>query len=149
MISTVELACEPGLARTLTICPHSSVLRAIFRNSLLCDVARRDLSRAHLCDDQEITRPVFGVYLMLVTQDEETIVKNLLLKKLTSTEITKQTGIPRREIRLFRRSINQAVWAEREKKNIEKHASLLLDHDYRSYYNKSAFARHREWTRNQ
>jgi hypothetical protein len=84
-----------------------------------------------------------------VTTDQETLVKNLLLKKLTSTEISKQTGIPRHDIRLFRRSINQAAWAEREKKNIERHESLLYDHDCRSYLNKSAFARRRECTRNQ
>jgi hypothetical protein len=84
----------------------------------------------------------------LVTKDQETLVENLLLKKLTSTEISKQTGIPRHDIRLFRRSFDQAIWVEREKKNIEKHESLLLDRDYRSYLNESAFAARLECKRN-
>jgi hypothetical protein len=85
-----------------------------------------------------------------VTNDQEALVKELLLvKKLSSGLIMRQTGLSYHEIRLFRRALNQAVWKEREKVNIEKHASLLLDHDYRSYYNKSAFAARRAWTRNQ
>jgi hypothetical protein len=76
-----------------------------------------------------------------VTLEQETLVRQLL------------DEISWRDIKLFRRSINKAAWADRQKEKEKKHQALLdekaFDRALMSYSRKSSFSAHLAAKRNQ